>query len=68
MQVVFRLAADAVRWCVAVQMQLLLHDWSTSATGKCSEDVGMITVPEALADCPLPVAMRALSDRKCPQV
>jgi hypothetical protein len=68
LQVVFRLAADAVRWCIAVQMQLMLHDWSTSTTGKCAEDIGLVTVPESQADCPLPVAMRKLAEKKCPQV
>ena len=65
-QVVFRQAADAVRWCVAVQMQLMLHDWSMSATGQCAEDVGLVTVPEAQAECPLPAAMRGLAEKKCP--
>lgn len=65
---VFREASDAVRWCVAVQMELLLRNWQTATSGKCAEDVGIVTIPEAHADCPLPLAMKGLAQKKCPKV
>eukprot|EP00892_Ulva_mutabilis_P007916 jgi/Ulvmu1/5497/UM023_0033.1 len=67
-QVVFRDATDALRWCVAVQMQLLNINWRTTAaedaTGRCPDDVGTLCVPSSSATCPLPASVKDLA-RKC---
>jgi hypothetical protein len=58
LQVVFRDALDAVRWCLAVQMQLLNVSWTVAILSGCQEDAGTVTalasdsraVPQALRD------------------
>lgn len=73
LQVVFRDATDALRWCVAVQMQLLNINWSTTiaedAAGRCPDDVGTLCVPSSSVTCPLPASVKDLARKcKCPSV
>jgi hypothetical protein len=61
-QVVFRDARDAVRWCVAVQMQLLKLEWPEAPAAKCPEEAGTVRAPPGGAARPVPSAAADLAD------
>lgn len=46
MQVMFRDARDALRWCIAVQIQLLRVDWSARVMAECPAEAGIVTAPD----------------------
>ena len=62
LQVIFRQAQDAVRWCIAVQMQLLKLDWPADLVTACPENAGVVRAtpqaaqPGTAADVPKAVA------------
>jgi hypothetical protein len=59
-QVVFRDAKDAARWCIAVQMQLLKVDWSTRIMEQCPEDAGVVVADSGATHSPVPPAIEGL--------
>ena len=65
-QVIFRDAKDAVRWCIAVQMQLLRVSWDPALLSACPADAGTVraaTASGSAASSPAkasPVAMQVL--------